>query len=116
VLATAIVETSLTPGVSIVLAFAAPSRQGGRRHRLVTHRAAGFGGAAGRATRGKSGGVARAHVGRPAFEPPEMASDLAPLMLTLAQWVRGDAAAMVDDPPRQLRGGPRSPRSMPQAA
>ncbi len=114
VLATAIAETSLTlDGVSIVvdagLSRRAEFDKAAGVTRLVTHRASQASAAqrAGRAARQGPGVAWRlweeaAHVGRPSFEPPEMlTSDLAPLMLTLAQWGAGDPAAMawIDPPP-----------------
>ena len=114
VLATAIAETSLTlEGVSIVvdagLSRRAEFDKAAGVTRLVTHRASQASAAqrAGRAARQGPGVAWRlweeaAHAGRPAFEPPEMlTSDLAPLMLTLAQWGAGDPAAMawIDPPP-----------------
>jgi ATP-dependent helicase HrpB len=114
VLATAIAETSLTlDGVSIVvdagLSRRAEFDKAAGVTRLVTHRASQASAAqrAGRAARQGPGVAWRlweeaAHAGRPAFEPPEMlTSDLAPLMLTLAQWGAGDPAAMawIDPPP-----------------
>jgi ATP-dependent helicase HrpB len=77
--------------------------------RLVTHRASQAAAAqrAGRAARQAPGVAYRlwgeaAHAGGPAFDPPEMlTSDLAPLLLALAQWGAGDPAALpwLDPPP-----------------
>lgn len=99
VLATAIAETSLTlDGVSVVvdagLSRRAEFDKAAGVTRLVTHRASQAAAAqrAGRAARQGAGVAYRlweeaAHAGRPAFEPPEvLTSDLAPLLLTLAQW------------------------------
>jgi ATP-dependent helicase HrpB len=114
VLATAIAETSLTlDGVSVVvdagLSRRAEFDKAAGVTRLVTHRAsqAAAGQRAGRAARQGPGVVYRlweeaAHAGRPAFDPPEMlTSDLAPLLLALAQWGAGDPAALawIDPPP-----------------
>ena len=114
VLATAIAETSLTlDGVSVVVDAgqsrrAEFDRAAGTTH-LVTHRASQAAAAqrAGRAARQGPGVAYRlweeaAHPGRPAFDPPEMATaDLAPLVLALAQWGSGDPAelAWLDPPP-----------------
>ena len=113
-LATAIAETSLTlEGVSVVV------DSGQARHaefdiaagvtHLVTHRASRAAAAqrAGRAARQGPGVAYRlweeaAHAGRPEFDPPEMlTADLAPLLLTLAQWGVADPAALawLDPPP-----------------
>lgn len=114
VLATAIAETSLTlDGVSVVvdagLSRRAEFDKAAGVTRLVTHRASQAAAAqrAGRAARQGPGVAYRlweeaAHAGRPAFDPPEMlTSDLAPLLLALAQWGAGDPAAMawIDSPP-----------------
>ena len=114
VLATAIAETSLTlDGVTVVvdagLSRRAEFDKAAGVTRLVTHRASQASAAqrAGRAARQGPGVAYRlweeaAHPGRAAFEPPEMlTSDLAPLLLTLAQWGAGDPAAMawLDPPP-----------------
>ena len=114
VLATAIAETSLTlDGVSVVvdagLSRRAEFDKAAGVTRLVTHRASQAAAAqrAGRAARQGPGIAYRlweeaAHVGRPAFDPPEiLTSDLAPLVLSLAQWGAGDPAAMawLDPPP-----------------
>ena len=114
VMATAIAETSLTlDGVSVVVDAGLSRRAEFDRAagvtRLVTHRASQASAAqrAGRAARQGPGVVYRlweeaAHPGRPEFDPPEMlTSDLAPLMLSLAQWGAGDPAAMawLDPPP-----------------
>jgi len=114
VLATAIAETSLTlDGVSVVvdagLSRRAEFDKAAGVTRLVTHRASQAAAAqrAGRAARQGPGVAYRlweeaAHPGRPAFDPPEMlTSDLAPLVLALAQWGNGDPASMawIDPPP-----------------
>ena len=114
VLATAIAETSLTlDGVSVVVDAGLSRRAEFDRAagvtRLVTHRASQASAAqrAGRAARQGPGTAYRlweeaAHPGRPAFDPPEMlTSDLAPLLLSLAQWGAADPAAMawLDPPP-----------------
>ena len=114
VLATAIAETSLTlDGVSVVvdagLSRRAEFDKAAGVTRLVTHRASQAAAAqrAGRAARQGPGVAYRlweeaAHAGRPAFDPPEMlTSDLAPLLLALAQWGAGDPAALpwLDPPP-----------------
>ena len=114
VLATAIAETSLTlDGVSVVvdagLSRRAEFDKAAGVTRLVTHQASQAAAAqrAGRAARQGPGVAYRlweeaAHLGRAAFDPPEMlTSDLAPLALTLAQWGAGDTAAMawLDPPP-----------------
>ncbi|MCB2073105.1 MAG: ATP-dependent helicase HrpB [Novosphingobium sp.] len=114
VLATAIAETSLTlDGVSVVvdagLSRRAEFDKAAGVTRLVTHRASQAAAAqrAGRAARQGPGVAYRlweeaAHPGRPAYDPPEiMTSDLAPLMLSLAQWGAVDPAAMawLDLPP-----------------
>lgn len=114
VLATAIAETSLTlDGVSVVvdagLSRRAEYDKAAGVTRLVTHRASQAAAAqrAGRAARQQPGVAYRlweeaAHPGRPAFDPPEMlTSDLAPLMLSLAQWGAGEPEAMawIDPPP-----------------
>ena len=114
VLATAIAETSLTlDGVSVVvdagLSRRAEYDKAAGVTRLVTHRASQAAAAqrAGRAARQGPGVAYRlweeaAHPGRAPFDPPEMlTSDLAPLLLGLAQWGAGDPAAMawIDPPP-----------------
>ena len=114
VLATAIAETSLTlEGVAVVvdagLSRRAEFDKAAGVTRLVTHRASQAAAAqrAGRAARTGPGIAYRlweeaAHPGRPPFDPPEMlTSDLAPLLLTLAQWGAGDPGAMawIDPPP-----------------
>ena len=114
VLATAIAETSLTlEGVSVVvdagLSRRAEYDKAAGVTRLVTHRASQAAAAqrAGRAARQGPGVAYRlweeaAHPGRAPFDPPEMlTSDLAPLLLGLAQWGAGDPAAMawIDPPP-----------------
>jgi ATP-dependent helicase HrpB len=114
VLATAIAETSLTlDGVSVVVGAGLSRRaefdKAAGATRLVTNRASQAAAAqrAGRAARQGPGVAYRlweeaAHAGRPAFDPPEMlTSDLAPLVLSLAQWGAGDPADMawLDPPP-----------------
>jgi ATP-dependent helicase HrpB len=114
VLATAIAETSLTlDGISAVvdagLSRRAEYDKAAGVTRLVTHRASQAAAAqrAGRAARQGPGVAYRlweeaAHAGRPQFDPPEMlVSDLAPLLLALAQWGTGDPAALpwLDPPP-----------------
>ena len=114
VLATAIAETSLTlDGVSVVvdagLSRRAEFDKAAGVTRLVTHRASQAAAAqrAGRAARQGAGVAYRlweeaGHPGRAAFDPPEMlTSDLAPLLLTLAQWGTAEPAAMawLDPPP-----------------
>ncbi len=114
VLATSIAETSLTlDGVSVVVDSGLSRRAefdkaAGTTH-LVTGRASQASAAqrAGRAARQGPGVAYRlweaaAHPGRPPFDPPEMLSaDLAPLVLSLAQWGAGDPAKMawLDPPP-----------------
>ncbi len=114
VLATAIAETSLTlDGVSVVvdagLSRRAEFDKAAGVTRLVTHRASQAAAAqrAGRAARQGPGVAYRlweeaAHAGRAEFDPPEMlTSDLAPLLLSLAQWGAADPAALpwLDPPP-----------------
>ena len=114
VLATAIAETSLTlDGVSVVvdagLSRRAEFDKAAGVTRLVTHRASQAAATqrAGRAARQGPGTAYRlweeaAHAGRPQFDPPEMLTrDLAPLLLSLAQWGALDPAAMawIDPPP-----------------
>jgi ATP-dependent helicase HrpB len=114
VLATAIAETSLTlDGVSVVVDAGFSRRaefdKAAGVTRLVTHRASQAAAAqrAGRAARQGPGVAYRlweeaAHAGRPQFDPPEMlVSDLAPLLLALAQWGAGDPATLpwLDPPP-----------------
>ncbi|NBC38044.1 ATP-dependent helicase HrpB [Novosphingobium sp. FSY-8] len=114
VLATSIAETSLTlDGVSVVVDCGLSRRpefdKAAGVTRLITTRASQASAAqrAGRAARQGPGIAYRlweeaAHVGRPAFDPPEvMTSDLAPLALSLAQWGAGDVGAMawIDPPP-----------------
>ena len=114
VLATAIAETSLTlDGVSVVvdagLSRRAEFDKAAGVTRLVTHRASQAAAAqrAGRAARQGPGVAYRlweeaAHAGRAPFDPPEMlTSDLAPLLLSLAQWGAADPAALpwLDPPP-----------------
>ena len=114
VLATAIAETSLTlDGVSVVvdagLSRRAEFDKAAGVTRLVTHRASQAAAAqrAGRAARQGPGVAYRlweeaAHAGRAPFDPPEMlTSDLAPLLLSLAQWGASDPAALpwLDLPP-----------------
>jgi len=123
VLATAIAETSLTlEGVSVVvdagLSRRAEYDKPAGVTRLVTHRASQAAAAqrAGRAARQGPGVAYRlweeaSHAGRPAFDPPEMlTSDLAPLLLSLAQWGAGDPAAMawIDPPPAAAMAAARS--------
>jgi ATP-dependent helicase HrpB len=114
VLATAIAETSLTlDGVSVVVDAglsrrAEFDRAAGTTH-LVTHRASQAAAAqrAGRAARQGPGVAYRlweeaGHGGRPPYDPPEMlTSDLAPLVLALAQWGSTDPRelAWLDPPP-----------------
>ena len=114
VLATAIAETSLTlDGVSVVVDAglsrrAEFDRAAGTTH-LVTHRASQAAAAqrAGRAARQGPGVAYRlweegGHGGRPPFDPPEMVTaDLAPLVLSLAQWGTADpdSLAWLDPPP-----------------
>ena len=114
VLATAIAQTSLTlDGVSVVvdagLSRRAEFDKAAGVTRLVTHRASQAAAAqrAGRAARQGPGIAYRlweeaAHAGRAAFDPPEMlTSDLAPLLLSLAQWGAAEPAALpwLDPPP-----------------
>ena len=114
VLATAIAETSLTlDGVAVVvdagLSRRAEFDKAAGVTRLVTHRASQAAAAqrAGRAARQGPGAAYRlweeaAHPGRAAFDPPEMlTSDLAPLLLTLAQWGTAEPASLawLDAPP-----------------
>jgi ATP-dependent helicase HrpB len=114
VLATSIAETSITlDGVSVVVDSGLSRRAefdvaAGVTH-LVTRRAsqAAAGQRAGRAARQGPGVAYRmweeaAHPGREAFDPPEMlTSDLAPLLLALAQWGAADPASLrwLDPPP-----------------
>ncbi|WP_369025518.1 ATP-dependent helicase HrpB [Qipengyuania sp. RANM35] len=123
VLATAIAETSLTlDGVSVVVDAglsrrAEFDRAAGTTH-LVTHRASQAASAqrAGRAARQGPGVAYRlweegGHGGRARFDPPEMlTSDLAPLVLALAQWGSGDPAelAWLDPPPEAFVAAARS--------
>ncbi len=114
VLATAIAETSLTlDGVSAVvdagLSRRAEFDKAAGVTRLVTHRASQAAAAqrAGRAARQGPGVAYRlweeaGHAGRAAFDPPEMLiSDLAPLLLSLAQWGAAEPAGLpwLDPPP-----------------
>ena len=114
VLATSIAETSLTlEGVSVVvdsgLARRAEFDKAAGTTHLVTQRASQAAAAqrAGRAARTGPGVAYRlweeaGHAGRPAFDPPEMlTSDLAPLVLSLAQWGVTDPASLqwLDPPP-----------------
>ncbi|ALG61593.1 MULTISPECIES: ATP-dependent helicase HrpB [Citromicrobium] len=114
VLATAIAETSLTlEGVTVVvdggLSRRAEYDRAAGGNRLVTVQASQASATqrAGRAARQVPGVAYRlwaeaAHAGRPAFEPPEIAtSDLAPLVLTLAQWGESEPANLrwLDPPP-----------------
>lgn len=105
VLATAIAETSLTlDGVTVVvdggLSRRAEYDRAAGGNRLVTVQASQASATqrAGRAARQAPGVAFRlwaeaAHAGRPAFEPPEIAtSDLAPLVLTLAKWGESEPA------------------------
>ena len=114
VLATAIAETSITlDGVSVVVDAGLSRRAefdlaAGVTH-LVTHRASQAAAAqrAGRAARQGPGVAYRlweeaAHPGRAQFDPPEMlTSDLALLVLALAQWGVADPASLpwLDPPP-----------------
>lgn len=114
VLATAIAETSLTlDGVSVVIDSgltrrAEYDRAAGTTH-LVTRRASQASATqrAGRAARQGPGVAYRlweegGHAGRPEFDPPEIVtSDLAPLLLSLAQWGTQDPRSMawLDAPP-----------------
>lgn len=114
VLATSIAETSVTlDGVSVVVDSGLARRAefdlaAGVTH-LVTRRASQAAAAqrAGRAARQGPGVVYRlweeaAHAGREAFDPAEMlTSDLAPLVLALAQWGVSDPASLawLDPPP-----------------
>ncbi|MCB2080492.1 MAG: ATP-dependent helicase HrpB [Novosphingobium sp.] len=123
VLATAIAETSLTlDGVSVVvdagLSRRAEFDKAAGVSRLVTHRASQAAAAqrAGRAARQGAGVAYRlweeaAHAGRPAFDPPEVeTSDLAPLVLSLAQWGTQDPAEMawLDAPPASALAAART--------
>ncbi|MDP3907206.1 ATP-dependent helicase HrpB [Novosphingobium sp.] len=123
VLATAIAETSLTlDGVSVVvdagLSRRAEYDKAAGVTRLVTRRASQAAAAqrAGRAARQGPGTAYRlweeaAHPGRAPFDPPEMlTSDLAPLLLSLAQWGAGDPAALpwIDPPPAAAIGAARA--------
>ena len=122
VLATAIAETSLTlDGVSVVVDAGLSRRvefdKAAGVTRLVTHRASQAAAAqrAGRAARQGQGVAYRlweeaAHPGRAAFDPPEMlTSDLAPLLLTLAQWGTAEPASLawLDAPPGATLGAAR---------
>jgi len=114
VLATSIAETSITlEGVSVVVDAGLSRRAefdlaAGVTH-LVTRRASQAAAAqrAGRAARQGPAVAYRlweeaAHPGREAFDPPEMlTSDLAPLLLALAQWGVNDpgSLAWLDPPP-----------------
>jgi ATP-dependent helicase HrpB len=114
VLATAIAESSITlDGVSVVVDAGLSRRAefdlaAGVTH-LVTHRASQAAAAqrAGRAARQGPGVAYRlweeaAHAGRARFDPPEMlTSDLAPLVLALAQWGAAEPASLpwLDPPP-----------------
>jgi ATP-dependent helicase HrpB len=114
VLATAIAESSITlDGVSVVVDAGLARRAefdlaAGVTH-LVTHRASQAAAAqrAGRAARQGPGVAYRlweeaAHAGRAGFDPPEMlTSDLAPLVLALAQWGAAEPASLpwLDPPP-----------------
>ena len=123
VLATAIAETSITlDGVSVVVDAGLSRRAefdiaAGVTH-LVTHRASQAAAAqrAGRAARQGPGVAYRlweaaAHAGRGQFDPPEMlTSDLAPLVLALAQWGVADPASLpwLDPPPPAALAAARS--------
>jgi ATP-dependent helicase HrpB len=123
VLATAIAETSLTlDGVSVVVDAglsrrAEFDRAAGTTH-LVTHRASQAAAAqrAGRAARQGPGVAYRlweegGHGGRPPYDPPEMVTaDLAPLVLSLAQWGTADpdSLAWLDPPPEASVDAARS--------
>lgn len=114
VLATSIAETSLTlDGVSVVVdsglsRVAEFDRTAGTTH-LVTRRASQAASAqrAGRAARQGPGVAYRlweegGHAGRPEFDAPEMlTADLAPLVMSLAQWGVNDPASLqwLDTPP-----------------
>jgi ATP-dependent helicase HrpB len=114
VLATAIAETSITlDGVSVVVDAGLSRRAefdlaAGTTH-LVTHRASQAAAAqrAGRAARQGAGVAYRlweeaGHSGRARFDPPEiLTSDLAPLVLALAQWGVIEPASLpwLDPPP-----------------
>ncbi|MGZ3271406.1 MAG: ATP-dependent helicase HrpB [Croceibacterium sp.] len=114
VLATAIAETSITlDGVSVVVDAGLSRRAefdlaAGVTH-LVTHRASQAAAVqrAGRAARQGPGVAYRlweeaAHPGRAPFDPPEMlTSDLAPLVLVLAQWgvAEPNSLSWLDPPP-----------------
>ncbi len=119
VLATAIAETSLTlDGVAVVvdagLSRRAEFDKAAGVTRLVTHRASQAAAAqrAGRAARQGPGVAYRlweeaSHAGRGAFDPPEMlTSDLAPLLLSLAQWGAAEPANLpwLDPPPGAALG------------
>jgi ATP-dependent helicase HrpB len=122
VLATAIAETSITlDGVSVVVDAGLSRRAefdvaAGVTH-LVTRRASQAAAAqrAGRAARQGPGVAYRlweeaSHPGRETFDPPEMlTSDLAPLMLALAQWGVADPASLawLDPPPPAARSAAR---------
>ena len=123
VLATAIAETSLTlDGVSVVvdagLSRRAEFDKAAGVTRLVTHRASQAAAAqrAGRAARQGPGVAYRmweeaSHAGRAAFDPPEMlTSDLAPLLLSLAEWGAAEPAALpwLDPPPAAALAAARS--------
>ena len=114
VLASAIAETSLTlDGVSVVVdsgfARVAEFDAAAATTRLVTRRAsrAAADQRAGRAARQGPGVAYRlweegGHLGRPEFAEPEIVTaDLAPLVLTLAQWGTNDPATLswLDMPP-----------------
>ena len=114
VLATSIAETSITlEGVQVVVDSGLSRRAefdlaAGVTH-LATRRASQASAAqrAGRAARTGPGVAYRwweeaGHAGREAFDPPEMlTSDLAPLLLALAQWGVEDAGTLpwIDPPP-----------------
>ncbi|NMW31047.1 ATP-dependent helicase HrpB [Altererythrobacter sp. RZ02] len=114
ILATAIAETSLTlDGVSVVVDSglsrrAEFDRAAGTTH-LVTVRSSQAASAqrAGRAARQAPGVAYRlwtqgGHAGRPPYDPPEIeTADLAPLVLSLAEWGTQDAGSLawLDVPP-----------------
>ena len=123
VLATSIAETSITlEGVSVVVDCGLSRRAefdlaAGVTH-LATRRASQASAAqrAGRAARQGPGVAYRlweeaGHAGREAFDPPEMlTSDLAPLLLALAQWGVEDAGTLpwIDPPPAPAMAAARA--------
>ncbi len=123
VLATSIAESSITlEGVSVVVDSGLSRRAefdvaAGVTH-LATRRASQASAAqrAGRAARQGPGVAYRlweeaGHAGRGAFDPPEiLTSDLAPLLLALAQWGVEDAASLpwLDPPPLPALGAARA--------